>query len=111
VPRHRQHFTPATLRSLLETAGFQIDHQSNFALEYDWFGVIQSTLNHVCSRQNVLFDKLTHAPVDADKPISMSDTIISYALAPFVALGSLPLIGAAALAGDGATLTLTCRAK
>jgi len=111
VPRHRQHFTPATLRALLEDAGFQINRQSNFALEYDWFGVIQSALNYCCSRQNVLFDKLTRAPIVPDKTVPMTDTAISYLLTPFVALASLPLIGAAALAGDGATLTLTCRAQ
>ena len=111
VPRHRQHFTPATLRSLLENAGFQITRQSNFALEYDWFGVIQSTLNHLCTRQNVLFDKLTRAPLDASKPLPFLDVLVSYALTPFIASASLPLIAAAALAGDGATLTLTCRAK
>jgi 2-polyprenyl-3-methyl-5-hydroxy-6-metoxy-1,4-benzoquinol methylase len=111
VPRHRQHFTPATLRSLLETAGFQMTKQTKFALEYDWFGVIQSALNCACARQNVLFDKLTHAPIDASKPLPFTGVLISYALTPFIATASLPLITAAALAGDGATLTLTCRAK
>jgi 2-polyprenyl-3-methyl-5-hydroxy-6-metoxy-1,4-benzoquinol methylase len=111
VPRHRQHYSPATLRSMLQHAGFEINRQSNFALEYDWFGIIQSALNMVCSRPNVLFDKLTHAPVDATKPASMADTIISYLLAPAIATMSLaPMLCAAAL-GDGATLTLTCKAR
>jgi len=32
VPRHRQHYTPATLRALVEHAGFAVGRQSNFAL-------------------------------------------------------------------------------
>lgn len=111
VPRHRQHFSPATLRALLEKAGFQIERQSSFALEYDWFGVIQSALNPLCSRPNVLFDRLTHAPVDGGKPISKTDVILSYTAAPLIAIASLPAITAAALFGDGATLTFTCRGR
>lgn len=111
VPRHRQHFSPETLRSLVEHAGFDVVHQSNFALEYDWFGVIQSALNTVCSTPNVLFDKLTHASVEEHNPIPLSDTAISYALLPALALASLPLILVAAAVGDGATLTLTCKAR
>ncbi len=111
VPRHRQHFSPATLRALLEDCGMRIDRQSNFAWEYDWFGVIQSALNLVCTRSNVLFDQLTHAPIDPARRVSMGDKIWSAALTPLLAAMSLPMIGAAALAGDGATLTFTCRAK
>jgi 2-polyprenyl-3-methyl-5-hydroxy-6-metoxy-1,4-benzoquinol methylase len=109
VPRHRQHFTPATLRSMLEKAGFVIEKQTNVAIEYDWFGVIQSALNGICVRQNVLFDKMTKAVVDPARKSPMTDVAISYALAPFLAAASLPAISIGALLGDGATLTFTCR--
>ena len=111
VPRHRQHFSPATLRSMVEHAGFEVERQSNFALEYDWFGVIQSALNGICSMPNVLFDKLTNASLDEHNPIPMTDTAISYALLPGLAVASLPVILLAAAVGDGATLTLTCKAR
>jgi hypothetical protein len=111
VPRHRQHYSPDTLKSLLENVGLEITRQSNFAMEYDWFGIIQSALNIVCSRPNVLFDKLTHAPMDAAKPASVADTITSYLFAPpIAAMSVLPML-CAALLGDGATLTLTCRSR
>jgi SAM-dependent methyltransferase len=110
VPRHRYHFTPATFRSLLQNGGFTPIRSSCFALEYDWFGVIQSALNEVCSKRNVLFDKLTHPP-ETDRNASVSDAIISYALcAPLAAISLPPLLLAWAL-GDGATLTITCKAK
>jgi hypothetical protein len=111
VPRHRYHFSPATFRSLLTKAGFTIDSQKNFALEYDWFGVIQSALNMVCSERNVLFEKLTNPqtePTGTSCP-SKTDVILSWSLAPPIAALSLPVMLAAWALGDGATLTLNCR--
>jgi SAM-dependent methyltransferase len=111
VPRHRQHFSSGTLRALVEQAGLEVKQQSNFALEYDWFGVIQSALNVACSTPNVLFDKLTKAPEDESNPIPLVDAVISYALMPPLALASLPMILVGAAVGEGATLTLTCKAR
>ena len=107
VPRHRHHFTPATFAALLATAGFTVERRANVAIEYDWFGVIQSGLDAACSRPNVLFDRLTRAP-DAGRA-SARDVAVSYALAgPLAAASLVPLAVGWAL-GDGATLTLTCR--
>ncbi len=109
VPRHRQHFTPATFGELLQTAGFRVERQTRFALEYDWFGAIQSGLNVVCRRPNVLFDRLTHAPkADTDRA-SATDVALSYAVGLPLAAGTLPPMLLAWAAGDGATLTMTCR--
>jgi len=66
-------------------------------------------LNAVCNRPNVLFDKLTCAPIDPVRRPTISDTTISFALAPLLAVASLPLLGVLVLLGDGATLTYTCR--
>lgn len=114
VPRHRYHFTPVTLRSLLQTAGFTIVGSTCFALEYDWLGVIQSATNPLCSRPNVLFEKLTRPPGSAKDETcktSASDTTVSYLLAPVLAAVSLPPLMIARVMGNGATLTLTCRKK
>ncbi len=107
VPRHRHHFTPDTFRALLARAGLTVERQTNVALEYDWFGVIQSALDLACSRPNVLFDRLTSAP-EAGRA-SAGDSVISLALAGPLAALSLPPLAAGWLLGDGATLTLTCR--
>jgi 2-polyprenyl-3-methyl-5-hydroxy-6-metoxy-1,4-benzoquinol methylase len=108
VPRHRQHFTPGTLESLLRSAGFTIQRRSNFALEYDWFGVIQSALNTVCSQPNVLFERLINSPKDDIRRASIFDKFLTVLLTPPIAAASLPAIMAMNAAGDGATLTLTC---
>ncbi len=107
VPRHRHHFSPKTLRSLLRLSRLEPKRQANFAIEYDWFGVIQSVLNLVCDQPNVLFDKLTHAPLATRA--SLRDTILTFALAAPLAAFSLPPMLLAAALGDGGTLTLTCR--
>jgi predicted TPR repeat methyltransferase len=109
VPRHLYHFTPATLKTLLDRAGLQIISTSTLAIEYDLFGVIQSALNAVCSRPNVLFERLTAHEHPAPAP--PADVALSYTLAP--ALGAFGLIhcALAALCGRGASLTVTCRGR
>ena len=107
VPRHRHHFTPATFAALLTAAGFTVERRANVAVEYDLFGVIQSVLDRACRRRNVLFDRLTGAP-DAGRA-SAVDVAISYTLAGPVAAAALPPLAVGWAAGDGATLTLTCR--
>jgi SAM-dependent methyltransferase len=112
VPRHRYHFTPSTFGSLLERAGLKTVGKTVFAWEYDWFGIIQSGLNCICSRPNGLFEKLTHGnsgPNAANKA-PLGDALMSLVLAGPVAALSLPPMLLAWVLGDGATLTLTCRA-
>jgi len=60
VPRHLVHFSWQQLSSLLEQEGFQITHKRGFSFEYDTFGFVQSFLNMILSRQNLLFDFLNH---------------------------------------------------
>jgi 2-polyprenyl-3-methyl-5-hydroxy-6-metoxy-1,4-benzoquinol methylase len=111
VPRHRQHFTPATLSALLEDAGFTIERRSNFALEYDWLGVIQSALNVICTKPNVLFERLINSPQDDIRRSSLADKFWTVLLTAPIAVVSLPVIVGLAACGDGATLTLTCGVK
>ena len=111
VPRHRYHFTAKTFRSLLTRAGFSAIRQGRFAIEYDWFGVIQSTLNSAGFRPNGLFERLTGPHAGGQNPgdASLFDAIASAALSVPIAALSLPAILLARLFGDGATLTLSCR--
>jgi SAM-dependent methyltransferase len=110
VPRHLYHFTPKTLESVLRSADFSPIHRSYFALEYDWFGIIQSALNVVCSRPNDLFERLTNPPAHSNHA-SISNAIISCSLCVPIAMIGLPAILLAWAAGDGATLTIACRPK
>jgi len=112
VPRHRYHFAPETLRQVLVRAGFRWVRETTFALEYDWFGMIQSVLNGVCSRPNVLFECLTSPRDPPQRPaFAPSDLALSWLLAPVAAALSLPFCLVAWAAGRGATLTVTCRPR
>jgi SAM-dependent methyltransferase len=107
VPRHLYHFTPATLRALLDKAGLPMTNAKTFALEYDLFGVIQSSLNQVCEKPNVLFERLT---AKGEKPpASPRDVKVSYALSPFLGAYGLTHSLLAWSVGKGGTLTATCR--
>jgi SAM-dependent methyltransferase len=109
-PRHRYHFTPGTLARLLINAGFDIVHSTSVALEYDVFGVMQSALNPLCTRPNVLFEKLT-AKGEATPRLPARDVMLSYALSPLVGAAAAGITLAAWPMGRGATLTVTCRPR
>jgi hypothetical protein len=109
VPRHRYHFDDVTLGRLLHDAGFQEASKTTVILEYDWFGAIQSPLNALCSKPNVLFERLTSAhPIDPRR-LPRSDRAISYLLAPALGAASLPLCLLSQPFSAGATLDVTYR--
>lgn len=110
VPRHRYHFTPGTLRRLVNDAGFEIVHSTTFAFEYDLFGWIQGALNRVCTRPNVLFEKIT-ARHGESPALPWRDVSLSYGLAPLIAAWTTPLCLATWPLGVGGTLTVTCKAE
>jgi SAM-dependent methyltransferase len=109
VPRHLYHFTPATLRDLIDRAGLRIDATSTMALEYDVFGVVQSSLNRRCDRPNVLFERLTSG--QPPPGARARDVSLSYLQLPVLSVLGLAHTLTAAVAGKGATLTVTCRAR
>ena len=62
VPRHLYHFSLPSLRAELDRAGLEVVRVWHHELEYDWFGWIQSALNRIMPRPNILFDALTRRP-------------------------------------------------
>jgi SAM-dependent methyltransferase len=59
VPRHLSHFCLPSLRAALHRSGLDVVRVWHHEAEYDWFGWIQSTLNVVMPKPNILFDALT----------------------------------------------------
>jgi len=105
VPRHLYHFTPETIGLLLDKSNLRTIARQTVAIEYDLFGVIQSALNFVCSKPNVLFERLT---AREKAPVSR-DVVISYLLgAPLAAIGVSHCV-IAGLVGKGGTLTVTAK--
>ena len=58
VPRHYHHFRLEVLRRILEENGFSVESVSHFSLEYNPYGWIQSLLNQIGFRENLLYDAL-----------------------------------------------------
>jgi SAM-dependent methyltransferase len=107
VPRHLFHFTPATLRALVERAGLREVGLGTVAIEYDLFGVIQSLLNVLCHRPNVLFERLTAREMPPGT--RRFDLVTSWAMLPFFGTFGLAHCALAGLIGRGGTLTITCK--
>lgn len=117
VPRHLYHFDPATLRRMLETSGFAIERQTTRNLQYDAFGAVQSALNAVLRRRNLLNDFNTGEVVARDllsggRPVrDMGALAVSQ-----IALGiGFPLLALAGILAspwvDGGTLRCVARLK
>ena len=62
VPRHLYHFSRSALDSLLGRAGFSVERWHHQELELDVFGWMQSALNAVLPKPNVLFQALPGKP-------------------------------------------------
>ncbi|HKP53408.1 MAG TPA: class I SAM-dependent methyltransferase [Chloroflexia bacterium] len=58
VPGHLTHFTPRTLKRLLDEERLQIAQRSFFSTEYDFFSFVQTALNKLGLRPNRLYNIL-----------------------------------------------------
>ena len=85
------------------------DELTTFALEYDVFGQMQSALNGLCEKPNVLFERLTARQGGPKPSASRRDLVLSYALSPILGVDAGIECGLAWARGKGATLTVTCR--
>ncbi|MGI8586543.1 MAG: class I SAM-dependent methyltransferase [Chloroflexia bacterium] len=111
VPRHLNHFTPQTLRRMLDEAGLHPRMVSYFASEYDFFSFVQTAENMLGIRHNTLYNLLRTrgAKVLAGRhpdPTSPADIAAALLLAPVLAAISLVWAPLAALLGQGATVTM-----
>jgi 2-polyprenyl-3-methyl-5-hydroxy-6-metoxy-1,4-benzoquinol methylase len=68
VPRHRHHFTPAGLRTLLPASGFSIESEHQMLLEHNPFGMWQAWLDRVTSTPSYAYNlvKRNAAPTVRD---------------------------------------------
>jgi SAM-dependent methyltransferase len=107
VPRHLYHFSLTSLRTAFDRAGLDVIRVRHHEGEYDLFGWIQSALNSIMPRPNILFDALTR------RPRSVSYTVIAVNLA-LAGLLLVPAFAATVLsgrAGRGGTLVVAGRRR
>lgn len=105
VPRHLTHFTPASISSLLDRAGFDLRRTSFVAPEFDAFSFVQSALNALGFRQNLLYDVL-RGGAGAASPGATAQAAASVALAAPLGLAGAVVTAVLALARSGSSVTV-----
>jgi SAM-dependent methyltransferase len=105
LPRHRTHFTPAGLRSLLERHGFTVEREQHALLEHNPFGLWQTLANCVTRTPSWLFNALKR-----NAPLAHPDALITLVLLPLVPLCVVTeaLFGRA---GRGGTIAVVARRR
>jgi 2-polyprenyl-3-methyl-5-hydroxy-6-metoxy-1,4-benzoquinol methylase len=87
VPRHYHHFGLRVLIRMLRSNGFGILDVSHFSLEYNPYGWIQSILNKLGFRYNLLYDLLKNASAR-----SVADPWRAEPVQMLLTLGALPVV-------------------
>ena len=106
VPRHLNHFTVPTLRAMLASAGLQVKSSSFVAPEYDAFSFVQSSLNRLRLRHNLLYQLLRQGRAKILREANPFQIVVSLLLAVPVSLASIPLTLLAALLRQGAAVSV-----
>ena len=107
VPRHLHHFTLPSLEHVLGGAHLEVVRVWHHEVEYDWFGWIQSALNTMQARPNVLFDLLTrhgHRP-------SLQTSLLNLVAGVFLLFPALVLTVLSTWAQAGGTLIVAARRR
>lgn len=106
VPRHLSHFTPPALLRLLDRLGLKPARRWDLEAELDLFGWIQSALNQVLPRPNVLFDVLTRRGGAKHR---MGHTALSVVLGSALGAACAPLLPFTAMFRRGAVLIVAAQ--
>jgi 2-polyprenyl-3-methyl-5-hydroxy-6-metoxy-1,4-benzoquinol methylase len=101
VPRHRTHFTPAGLSTLLHRHGFEVMQTHHVLLEHNPFGLWQSLVSRLTSQPSYLYNLLKR-----NAPLRSPDLAITAAAVPLVPLAALVEF-AAGVAHRGGTIAVT----
>jgi len=105
VPRHLYHFSRSALESLLGRAGFTVRKWHHQEIELDVFGWMQSALNAVLPKPNVLFQSLTGKPSHGGP----GQRAISYALGTAIAPAAVAATALGTVTRRGGTLIAIAR--
>jgi SAM-dependent methyltransferase len=108
VPRHLTHFTRESLCAALVSAGFDVHRVSFFAPEYDSFSFVQSALNRLGLRHNLLYNLLRGrgAKVLQEREPGAGQIALTLLLSVPLSLLSLPATLLAGACAGGATMTV-----
>jgi 2-polyprenyl-3-methyl-5-hydroxy-6-metoxy-1,4-benzoquinol methylase len=100
VPRHRTHFTPGGLATLLNAAGFDVAATQHVLLEHNPFGFWQSLVSRLTQQPSYLYNLLKRNASWRSRDLAV--TLAALPLAPLAALAEL----IAGLARRGGTIAV-----
>ncbi|HLJ69057.1 MAG TPA: class I SAM-dependent methyltransferase [Chloroflexota bacterium] len=107
VPRHLNHFDGLALRRLLTAAGLEPIATDRAALEYDLFSFVQTVLNRLGVRHNLLYNLIRSRGArvlgGAAGDWSRTDLLLTVVLAPLIGTAGLPWLMVAPVMGLSAT--------
>lgn len=110
VPRHYVHFTPEALRGLLGRHGLKCVKEDHFSLEQNPYGVLQSLLNAMGFRFNLLYTLLKDKSARQESlwrwPLQVSAQAL---LAPLLLPVSLAAFAVETVARSGGTFEVYAR--
>ena len=112
VPRHYHHFGLSVLDRMLKSAGFSIADVSHLSLESNPYGWIQSILNRVGFRFNLLYDMLKNRSARSLKsPLREAplESLLTLAVLPPVVSASFALTLLEVLLRRGGTVEIYAR--
>lgn len=110
VPRHAVHFSLHTLRRTVEDCGFEVVSIEGWSAEYDPYGLIQSMLNMLGCRKNLLYQLLRDRSIDgANAKTLLYDVPLSLGLPVLLIIPSVVLELVLARFGLNGTLEIHCR--
>jgi 2-polyprenyl-3-methyl-5-hydroxy-6-metoxy-1,4-benzoquinol methylase len=102
-PRHLFFFTPKDFKNLMGSFGFEMIHENYSSIEQNPFGMIQSILNLICKKREVLFERLkgnNNYAKEYGKINILFQKIFFISLFPFFVISNLVI----SLAKKGATV-------
>lgn len=106
VPRHLNHFTVPVLARLLTNSGLTVRSDSFFAPEYDCFSFVQSALNRLGLRHNLLYQLLRQGRGKVLREESIFQILATLLLAVPLTIVSLPATFLASVLRHGTAFSL-----
>lgn len=105
IPRHLIHYSPNSLKKLLEENGFVVEKANHLSFEFNFFGVLQSIYNALGFEYN-----LWHSIIKGKKPKAGKVQIaLASILLPFISAISFVFSGIFSIAGKGDSMELYAR--
>jgi SAM-dependent methyltransferase len=101
VPRHQHHFSPPALKYALEKVGLRVVCTRFVSPEHDPYGWVQSGLNLVGFRQNLLLKLLMGYPRG---DVSILELVLMFAVGGLLAVPAVAVSACSWIAGSGAIM-------